>query len=230
MQKTTFALLVMLVLVLLVGCTLLVGTFIKPPEITITSTNQTAILSTLAKNTCKTKSLTLYTTPLLERKAVTLTKACGGIPATLTALALVKDEMHYYAVLENGTAGWVNSSFIHTAVCEEDANCSALNINAPFCNAGICVECMATRDCTGSKVCKDAYACVDCLNSSDCVQPGKAVCNTAANTCVICLQNSDCPEKKPYCLNATLSCVECRDNYDCNETSYCASGMCKQRR
>lgn len=135
--------------------------------------------------------------------------------------------------------------------CRTDSECGAKSGGTPFCNAGQCVACRSSRDCSGnSEICDDttktcrpcsgsgqclardrnypvcsgrSYTCVQCEADAHCAGRAKPRCNFAETTCVECLSNSDCPSYKHLCQ--TNSCVECVYDSDC-PTNECNGGRC----
>jgi hypothetical protein len=101
----------------------------------------------------------------------------------------------------------------------------------PLCDteAGVCVECLTSNDCSGNTPHCLNGTCVSCTTSADCSQG--MVCNMHIPRCATeCTDGTECSGKP--CATAYGYCVECLSNVDCTDTSlpYCfeppAYGVC----
>jgi hypothetical protein len=120
---------------------------------------------------------------------------------------------------------------------EKATACGSLDAGTPVCvpgdagsNAGMCVGCLASSDCSAlssKPICNlSTQACQACADSNACATnyANKPVCVTTATatlmkgTCVGCLTNSDCSgtQSKPICNQSSNSCVPCAADSDCS--------------
>jgi Cys-rich repeat protein len=92
-----------------------------------------------------------------------------------------------------------------TAACQNDAMCTAGDIDQCDMNGGFCVECLNNNDCPGGDVCHpDSGVCGECADDADC--GGNRVCDPT-----------------------TAQCVECRDRTQCDNDEYCGiNGECRE--
>lgn len=100
--------------------------------------------------------------------------------------------------------------------CSDASDCSAAK---PYCNAGACVECLSTQNCTASQganyICKDFSCTNECTTeteSQSCTDTTKPKCDPEDKICVECLKDDDCGGKQS-CKNN--KCVACTNNLQC---------------
>jgi Cys-rich repeat protein len=113
--------------------------------------------------------------------------------------------------------------------CATQSECADTGV--PLCSveAGICVECLSSADCSGSTPhCRDG-GCVSCTTDADCSTG--MVCNTHIPRCATqCTNGTECNGKP--CATAYGYCVECLSDLDCGDPSlpFCfeppAIGLC----
>jgi Cys-rich repeat protein len=113
--------------------------------------------------------------------------------------------------------------------CSVPSQCADTGV--PMCSeeAGICVECLSSADCSGSTPhCLDG-GCVSCTTNADCSTG--MVCNTHIPRCATqCTDGTECNGKA--CATAYGYCVECLSDLDCVDASlpFCfeppAVGLC----
>jgi hypothetical protein len=121
----------------------------------------------------------------------------------------------------------------HTCIaCNDNVQCEP---GAPFCEAGICLQCLSGADCSavpGANVCDTMRgACVECTLSSQCADINQSRCDIASHTCEPCTGDLDCAGKnapRDQCQVAVGRCVECEANGDCDSVnaSRCNTGLC----
>jgi hypothetical protein len=106
------------------------------------------------------------------------------------------------------------------AECKTSGQCAPPR---PYCvgNLGVCVECLAHRNCTGTGrgYCNTkTYSCVRCLGDSQCA-PAAPYCDTALGDCVECLTSDNCGGDNLACDRNAHTCVpSCQANADCEGT------------
>jgi hypothetical protein len=139
--------------------------------------------------------------------------------------------------------------------CETDGDCGELT---PFCEEGMCVECMDATDCDDDGLfCSGEPQCFAgaCVFSGTPCSGDTSVCDETLNRCVECLNNSDCNDHVfcngvetcvaemcisgtapcgddpdlPYCYEGGDSCVECTQNTHCAPGYRCVSSVCTAR-
>ena len=232
MEKNAFLLVLLVVVAILVGCTVVVTKTLEPPDVVMEPFTGSFIASTLRGNVCQQQSIMLFNAPR-GVSAGKIEKTCGGVWVIASEKAVTRDMTYVYVSTRDGKRGWMNGSLLQTEpICTANDKCISLKkFGSPgICDAGICVSCITTRDCTGSLVCLNTTgSCVQCLGDTDCTS-GK-VCLTSKTPCVSCITDAHCPSETPFCLNTTSSCAACRTNYDCPDTQYCtASHACADRK
>ena len=115
-----------------------------------------------------------------------------------------------------------------------DRECVERDAEAPFCVAGRCVPCAASRDCDDAKpICSDTTnMCTLCTSDArgnvacatrDLMRP---ICNTDG-VCVECRDTMDCPGERPVCELGTGSCVKCRQHEQCESEVCNDTGTCE---
>jgi len=108
-----------------------------------------------------------------------------------------------------------------------EAGCGAA---APVCNVttDVCELCTDSAECArfgDTPVCGDAGSCVQCLATSDCSdRAATPVCETGSKTCVECLGPSDCSGIKNICDSNT--CRAPRSDAECPSGALSAEGFC----
>jgi Cys-rich repeat protein len=109
--------------------------------------------------------------------------------------------------------------------CRVNTDCPG---GEPFCNAGLCVECLSDASCDGGRTC-DATAgkCLQpCTATAQC--DGERLCAEARAVCVACLDDNDCSDaKKPRCVPELDACAQCSSSLDCDGRT-CERGKCKE--
>ncbi len=113
--------------------------------------------------------------------------------------------------------------------CEADADCAA---SAPRCavDAGRCVECVDSVDCTASNapVCDvRAARCVACVSDGHCADP-ETRCSPTSGLCAVpCAGQDDCEDSDQPLCDVTLGfCVGCVTDLDCGEEGFCRASRC----
>ena len=104
-------------------------------------------------------------------------------------------------------------------------------VNEKICNAGACIECIASHHCPASKpVCYNSQ-CIPCFDDDDCfaLDPQKRYC--LAGKCTYCSNDTHCPSPSlAKCDNGI--CATCTGNTECsrfslpNKKSVCSEGKC----
>jgi hypothetical protein len=109
--------------------------------------------------------------------------------------------------------------------CASSATCAA---PTPYCNAGVCVECLGDANCmagAGGPVCSPVtHTCVACATDANCVgASGTPYCKTTTGTCVQCLARANCGSPTLACDPASNRCVTtCTSSANCAvPTPYC---------
>ena len=78
-------------------------------------------------------------------------------------------------------------------------------------------------DCTSSAQCAVPHpycvpalgTCVECLASKNCSGTGRPYCDTTRYTCLSCLSDRNCTSMLPYCAPDSGECVECLSSANC---------------
>ncbi len=139
--------------------------------------------------------------------------------------------------------------------CKTDDDCSE---PTPFCEEGICVECVDETDCDDDGLfCSGEPQCFagSCVFSGNPCSGDTSVCDETFDRCVECLNNSDCNDTifcngvetcidemcisgtapcgddpdLPYCYEGGESCVECTQNAHCPAGHHCVGSVCTAR-
>ena len=150
-----------------------------------------------------------HTTPVLDGK-------CTAEAAALVCISGVCDASDDKCGYTNGTGpcdATTGATVCRSTLCATDG-----------ANANLCVECLDTSNCSGTKPACDTTTnkCVQCTPTDSflCIDT-TPVCDTTSETCVAC--NGDfgsnstdpCPQSaNPYC-SSTGACTKCTTNTDC---------------
>jgi hypothetical protein len=112
--------------------------------------------------------------------------------------------------------------------CSSSVDCVDGGSGVCDVDAGMCVGCLSSADCSGATpACDtDAKKCVGCLSSADC-SGATPVCDTSARQCVECLGNVDCAAAaRPICDIARQTCVKCASDAECVAKLGADPGVC----
>jgi hypothetical protein len=108
--------------------------------------------------------------------------------------------------------------------CSTQAECQDA---APLCNleAGTCVRCLSSSDCSGSTPHCLHGSCVSCTGDADC-SPGM-VCNMHIPRCATyCTSQTQCNDGGRPCATDYGYCVECMVDDDCKTLNGGALPLC----
>ena len=98
--------------------------------------------------------------------------------------------------------------------CQSDAQCAAKDSHLPYCNAdadnhnlnAVCVACMESSQCDGSKICVENTCRFECTSDLDCSDGNK--CDLADNHCYACVSDADCGSGQKCNAHVCNACEE----------------------
>ncbi len=97
----------------------------------------------------------------------------------------------------------VDNICTEVTTCLNNEDCTG---GAPFCEEGLCVQCLTDPDCsTDAARCSEEHVCVECLQSEDC-PAARPFCDVNAHTCRPCQLDSECASE--VCDAETGGCVD----------------------